>query len=75
MSEDMRTRDARARQHAFTVIFPLMIRLRKKIDRIKAASLIDEESLIAELRQSGKGHDTEQFSTREGLPCRTADLH
>lgn len=54
MSEDMRSNEARARHHAMTVIFPVMIRLRQKIDRIKAAARIDEESLIVEMRESRK---------------------
>ena len=54
MSEDMRSNEARARHHVMTVIFPVMIRLRKKIDRIKAAALIDEESLISQMRESRK---------------------
>ena len=54
MNKDMRISEARARQHITTVIFPVMISLRRKIDRIKAAARIDEESLIAQMRESRK---------------------
>jgi hypothetical protein len=54
MNEDMRNSEDRARLHITTVIFPVMIRLRRKIDRIKAAARIDEESLIVEMRESRK---------------------